>query len=792
MTLIRTIFVVVFLSALALMAGGDNISTLREADSLLREGKACEAAQLYHSVAFDTTANRFGRFDAANRLGEILFDKGKFTNAISSFMLALKIGDEIGEDYQDVSRLRVNLASRLIELGKYDDAEILLRKAVFPHGSYETSMRTAVNATLYSRRGDNGMALRCINSVLNQFPDSTRSRGVLLQNRGFIYHELGMTGEAEVDLRSASAHLVGSDRYVALSNLSLVLADMGRRDEALETIDSVISFFKYVGGVDSEDYRIAVRKKGEILLSAGEGKMAEQVLKEYFTLEKESLIVGFPNMSPRTRLDYWTKEKPIMSRIFRLGDLMPDVDASFLYDVAVMRRMTSLLGMRDDTVLRAGLESNSRSIRKSLPDKSVAVELVEYEPTDGVTAYAAIIMPKRGIARFIPLITLEWLDEYYSEASGRGFVEALCGSLLTDINDIYTDSYLADAIWNPILDNLPDGTREIYFAAEGIFHLWNIEMMPSAALQSYSIHRISSPLSIGGMLSSIDNVSKGKSALVVGGLHYSDRKVSSSIASNTVSRESSVSTEGDYTAWQVLSNAFRGAKGELFRYLPATREESLRIGDMVKGSTILDSLPEDVAKGILPDFRVIHIATHGYCLNPGTGDRPHFMADSVAIDNSLIYSGIALSGANVAAISGQPEDGILSAREICDLDLSGVDLIVLSACQTAQGNITDENASGLIRALKMAGAKNIVASLWEVDDMSTRLLMEEFYRGIVSGKESNMALRHAARMVRDYEIRIPMHKFDPGRLARSRKVSGERVSHPYKDPYFHSPFILIE
>ncbi|MBI3270347.1 MAG: CHAT domain-containing protein [Planctomycetes bacterium] len=74
------------------------------------------------------------------------------------------------------------------------------------------------------------------------------------------------------------------------------------------------------------------------------------------------------------------------------------------------------------------------------------------------------------------------------------------------------------------------------------------------------------------------------------------------------------------------------------------------------------------------------------------------------------------------------EDGWLTAEEILGLDLSGVELLVLSACETGRGEpAAGEGVLGLSRALALAGARAFVLSLWRVPDAETRDLMAAFY-----------------------------------------------------------------
>ena len=103
-----------------------------------------------------------------------------------------------------------------------------------------------------------------------------------------------------------------------------------------------------------------------------------------------------------------------------------------------------------------------------------------------------------------------------------------------------------------------------------------------------------------------------------------------------------------------------------------------------------------------------------------------------------------MAGANFAYTVPSDDDGILYAREVEGMDLYGTDLVVLSACETALGDIrTGEGVYGLRRAFVLAGARNLIMSLWPVDDEVTRDLMEHFYRGYRSGTSVAESLRNA-------------------------------------------------
>ena len=121
----------------------------------------------------------------------------------------------------------------------------------------------------------------------------------------------------------------------------------------------------------------------------------------------------------------------------------------------------------------------------------------------------------------------------------------------------------------------------------------------------------------------------------------------------------------------------------------------------------------------------------------------------------MTRSGLILAGANnrlqQKTIPEGVEDGILTAQEIAMLDLRGLDLVALSACQTAQGDINGEGVFGLQRGFKKAGAGSILMSLWKVDDEATSLLMTEFYKQWINGLSKHDALEKAKMVVRGHQ-----------------------------------------
>jgi len=184
-----------------------------------------------------------------------------------------------------------------------------------------------------------------------------------------------------------------------------------------------------------------------------------------------------------------------------------------------------------------------------------------------------------------------------------------------------------------------------------------------------------------------------------------------------------------------------------FKPLPGTKQEAKEIAQTIKEKIGLNEFIKDKAteqnlyKVNSPKF--LHIATHGFFIKDNT------------IPNPMLKSGIALTGANAGAIKGNGV-GIVTALKLSGLNLKGTDLVVLSACETGVVDTNStESVSGLAKAFIQAGAKDIVMSLWSVDDKATKDLMTQFYKNISAGDTYTTALKKAKLKM----IQENMHPF---------------------------------
>jgi CHAT domain-containing protein/Flp pilus assembly protein TadD len=140
--------------------------------------------------------------------------------------------------------------------------------------------------------------------------------------------------------------------------------------------------------------------------------------------------------------------------------------------------------------------------------------------------------------------------------------------------------------------------------------------------------------------------------------------------------------------------------------------------------------------------RVLVLSTHGFVRNDKTaGSR-----------NPLLQCGLALAGINQRGQSGRKadNDGLLLGYEILDVDLRGTELVMMSACETALGEVrtSGEGVLSLQYAFQLAGARSVVGTLWEVPDEATAMMSRDFFAQLADGKLDKAEALRAAQLAR--------------------------------------------
>jgi hypothetical protein len=412
---------------------------------------------------------------------------------------------------------------------------------------------------------------------------------------------------------------------------------------------------------------------------------------------------------------------------------------------ALEREIT--LYLRQNGGYTDGLEYTYSDVQKSLGNGELAVEFVAYVNCKNNTTHYAAMLAKQDWAepKFVQLCGKEDLERYVSLSPDKLYGET--GASENTYN----------LIWSPLIPYLA-GVKTVYFSPDGYINRMAIEHLFNGKKhfdELYDVVRLTSTRE----LCAENPQYKYSTAVLYGGLQYDEDDATMIAESRNVRGTLSFRTD-----------VFRGIDAPETRkgwvYLPGTLEEVKQISSIISRNRIICDVytsgkgNEESFKALSgKNFGLLHIATHGFYMTEVQAERNNFYASSLfAAQNAgstvsrLHRSGLLLAGGNKAwrgeDVPEGVEDGVLTAAEIASLDLNSCDVVVLSACETGLGEITDEGVFGLQRAFKNAGVNTIIMSLWEVDDQATALMMQTFYRHLVKGKSKREAFTEAQNEVK--------------------------------------------
>ena len=177
---------------------------------------------------------------------------------------------------------------------------------------------------------------------------------------------------------------------------------------------------------------------------------------------------------------------------------------------------------------------------------------------------------------------------------------------------------------------------------------------------------------------------------------------------------------------------------KMIAQLPGAEKEGRSVHKILGGKLLLkEEATKEAIQGLLPTSSVIHLATHAT------------LADSIAehlqleeATNAEIEGDYSIKGAIVLSKSSPSCSGILTSSEVLNISLT-CELMTLSCCRTGCGKVTGDGILGLSRAVLVAGANCLIATLWAIEDDSTSKLMQTFYSHYKDTRNASEALRAA-------------------------------------------------
>ena len=729
-----------------------------------------------------------------NELVNIYSDLGDYGEAIRLGIEAMEIRKRIlGLEHPDYASSLGILAGCYSNLGDYGEAirfgteamEIRKRILGSEHPDYALSLNDL--AIYYSDLGNYEEAMRLGTEATefrkkfwgNEHPYYALS----LENLAVHYSLLGSYKEAirlsteALNIRKKVLGTEHPDYALSLSNLAVLYFYLGNYIEAYQSFNNSIEAFHaymlrifaeqsshlretfwgkyeyiYTKALPSYVYKyntsesIAELYDKTCLFAKGLLLNSDIELRRLILESEDSILIAkYKTLS--TNISIYNKliEKPINERF---------MNADSLNNVIQQQEMELARESKVYGDYTRNLTSTWKDVQNHLGTDDIAIEFIDFPilGTDSIM-YAALTLKKDYESPH--MVTL------FEKKQLMGIPDST----------YYTRTSTYDLIWEPLEEEL-ENVKIIYFAPSGELHRIGIEYVPVSQTENisdkYSLHRVSSTR----QLALIQDGTKGEQSILYGGINYDEN----TNATPHVSTSSVGGVRGANIIYR--SNVDSLLLRSSYEYLEGTKREVDQIADQMKRHQIhylyysgADGSEESFKKldGTKP--KMMHIATHGFYLTEEEAKLSNFARPQMELmmgdnqragrpveDKPMTRSGLLFSGCN-HAIHHEPipdgvEDGILTAQEISTLDLRGLDLVVLSACQTALGDIASgEGVFGLQRGFKKAGAKTILMSIDKVDDEATRILMVEFYNNLMSGKSKYQSLKDAQKYLREYDNR---------------------------------------
>jgi CHAT domain-containing protein/Tfp pilus assembly protein PilF len=702
-----------------------------------------------------------------NNLGVLLQVQGEHAKAEPFFRQALEMRqtlypkDKYPHGHTDLANSLNNLGFSLSAQGEYGKAEPFYRQALamwhalyprdkYPEGRPELAAALNNLGELLDAQGEyaraepilrQGLEMRQTLYPKDRYPLGHPDLALSLHNLGGLFRSQGANSKSEAFMCQALemyTHLASRLAQIAPEPVALNAAakfPLAR--------DSLLSVTGHLPGSDARTYdaiwhsRAALtrvyQRRHLALIAAATDESIRKTWDELQALRRQ-----------REQLVMAPAPKGSSERAERLRKLNQQIDT------AEQELLPQLPALKDyENLARLGPDA----LRKLLPADAVLIDFLRYthfEQDRGkpgikgekrMVRYVAFVVSRQDVHR----VELDSAVEV--DTAVREWREAITAKLPSG-NDAARKEHeaklarqaaaLRRVLWEPVENRLPPAVATVYLAPDA-----ELTQLPWVALPGNGKDRLLledyavAVLPHGPFLleqltppppRSARRAPAAEGVLLVGGIRYEDMPSATGVA--TRSADSVVEQKvvwhylkGTDEERQLLAKVLQKAGPKLTANLSGTEAATARLRQELERS------------------RYAHIGTHGFFadakfrsvlqLDPKLFERTVFQSGRLgnrvgeAARNPLVLSGLVCAGANLPET---PERGILSADAIAGLLLDDLHLAVLSACDTGIGDVAGgEGVFGLQRAFHIAGCKNVVASLWKVDDAATAALMTRFY-----------------------------------------------------------------
>ena len=691
-------------------------------------GDNIESLEFYKQALyiFRKIGDRLNEGTVLNNIGKVHEGLGQYPQALEFYQQALSIRQEVGDQTGEAFTL-TDLGLINTSLGQYSQAEKFFQQSLDIFRKIGDQRREALTLNamgVYYRTIDQyPKALESYEQALNIFIKigERRGEGTSLNNIGDFRRNQGEYSQAQKIFQQALAIFkeVGNKEGegVALSNIGRVYAHQAQYPQALKFFGEALAIFKQVGDKASEARTL--RYIGSAFYQSGKFAEAEKTLRDGMEV-LETLRTKLSDANKISIFETQTATYRLLQQVLiaqnktnaaleisergrarafvellssRLSNTNTSQTSQPAVDKPTIALLQKIAKQQNATLVQYSIIYDDLKIDGKQQNKESELYIWVIKPTGEIAFRKSDLKPlwQKENTTLAELVTIS------RESIGvkrRGGIVASLDPNAAPVKGRF--QRLHELLITPIADLLPkkETERVVFIPQNELF------LVPFPALQDekgkYLIekHTILTAPSI----QVLDLTHKRKNALKKSGV---GREIL--VVGNPTMPKNPITNEQESP-------------------LPGAEREAVKIAELLKTQAMTGNKATKTAiVQKMPTARIIHFATHGF------------------IDNFKGFG--VVPGAIAFAPSGE-DNGFLTSGEILDLKLNA-ELIVLSACDTGQGDIKGDGVIGLSRSLISAGIPSIVVSLWAVGDDSTSFLMTEFYKNMAQKLDKGTALRQA-------------------------------------------------
>ena len=788
-----------------------NLSFLAESYSLLGDyNNALE----YNLLALVIREKAFGKqhpeyAESLNNIAAIYLVLGEYNKALDYNLLALNVREKVfGEAHPVYAESLNNLAANYSVLGEYNKSleynllAFEIRKKVFgkEHPFYSKSLNSL--ALNYLDIGDYKKALEfnLLALEINEkvFGKEHHVYAISLNNTAAIYLERGEYNKAlEYNLLALEINIKaigkGHPHYASsLNNIAFNYANLEDYNNALQFFTqslevSINSFSKNKFGLTpaiQSSFKKTIELSIQHLasLSCIESSKISTLHNKWLGING---IIGSDQEQLRRRIEL-SEDKVLITLFDELKTFQFQLVKYNELTLVERKEKESQIILLEKYITELQSKLNNYSVGFSamnrtffsqdesnkLKDKEVLVDIMRFPYydfksniwSDSIKYLVFISSSKDSVADFLYFHTGKELEE-------RNFENYKYQATNFDNKTELKDTSFYNSFWKPIADKIGDA-KTIYVSLGGVYNNINLNTLYNPETGKYLLEEkdIRIVNSARDFVLSKESDKKTYTSNTASLFGFSNFDGNTTISADT--SDIFASTRDLNSFW--LDTLTRG--GMKAKPLPATKieVENISLTLKSKGWQVNSYLAENASETNIKKQespRILHIASHGYFFPdiPIDKDNTRFlgMDRQQVVQDPMLRSGLLFTGANrtLKGEESKGENGLLSAAEASLLDLRETELVVLSACETGKGEVKNsEGVYGLRKAFSDAGAKNIIMSLWKVDDKVTQEFMSRFYEIWLNDKTS---IREA---------------FNKTQLEIKAK---------YPEPYYWGAFILV-